>query len=257
VRLAFAVAAHLDPEILVVDEVLAVGDAAFQKKCLGKMGDVAKEGRTVLFVSHNMGAISSLTNRAILLNGGMIQFNGNTNQAVHEYLSTTYHHGTEWHRNERTNNPMEIIRAKVTSDGIDESNEFDVLKDILVSVEYVVRQPVRGAVIAVILHAWDGAMLFSTEDTDTIPELLFIRETGYYSCVVTIPGGWLNKGDYHIRLGCGIPYQQNFDNIEAFHFTLIDTGNQLSRGHRTGAYLLPTLNWDVKHTSTPVDVTLP
>ena len=66
VRLAFAVAAHLEPEILVIDEVLAVGDAAFQKKCLGKMGDVAKEGRTVLFVSHNMGAISTIMQRVVL-----------------------------------------------------------------------------------------------------------------------------------------------------------------------------------------------
>ncbi|MDO9130581.1 MAG: ABC transporter ATP-binding protein, partial [Anaerolineales bacterium] len=77
VRLAFAVAAHLEPDILVVDEVLAVGDAEFQKKCLGKMGDVAHEGRTVLFVSHNMGMINSLCNRAILINKGKILLDGN------------------------------------------------------------------------------------------------------------------------------------------------------------------------------------
>lgn len=88
VRLAFAVAAHLEPEILVVDEVLAVGDAAFQKKCLGKMGDVAtKEGRTVLFVSHSMSAIAQLTNRCILLSQGNVQFDGNTNEAVSFYIA--------------------------------------------------------------------------------------------------------------------------------------------------------------------------
>ena len=88
VRLAFAVAAHLEPEILVVDEVLAVGDAAFQKKCLGKMGDVAtKEGRTVLFVSHSMQAISQLTKRCILLHKGNIQFDGNTDKAVGLYIA--------------------------------------------------------------------------------------------------------------------------------------------------------------------------
>ena len=88
VRLAFAVAAHLEPEILVVDEVLAVGDAAFQKKCLGKMGDVAtKEGRTVLFVSHSMQAIAQLTKRCILLNKGNVQFDGDTDKAVYSVWS--------------------------------------------------------------------------------------------------------------------------------------------------------------------------
>ncbi len=85
VRLAFAVAAHLEPEILVVDEVLAVGDAQFQKKCLGKMGDVAKEGRTVLFVSHNMAAIENLCRRAMVLNQGLIRFAGPQTAAISEY----------------------------------------------------------------------------------------------------------------------------------------------------------------------------
>lgn len=88
VRLAFAVAAHLDPEILLVDEVLAVGDAAFQKKCLGKMGDVAKEGRTVLFVSHNMAAIRQLTHWSIWLEAGIVKGTGQSAQLVERYLST-------------------------------------------------------------------------------------------------------------------------------------------------------------------------
>lgn len=87
VRLAFAVAAHLDPEILVVDEVLAVGDAEFQKKCLGKMGDVAKEGRTVLFVSHNMAAVESLCERVILIRSGQIQESGLASDVIAKYLS--------------------------------------------------------------------------------------------------------------------------------------------------------------------------
>ncbi|MEA5604938.1 polysaccharide ABC transporter ATP-binding protein [Nostoc sp. UHCC 0252] len=88
VRLAFSVAAHLEPEILIVDEVLAVGDSAFQKKCLGKMGDVAtKEGRTVLFVSHSMQAVNQLTKRCILLSKGNIQFDGHTGKAVQLYLA--------------------------------------------------------------------------------------------------------------------------------------------------------------------------
>jgi len=86
VRLAFAVAAHLDPEILLVDEVLAVGDAAFQKKCLGKMGDVAKEGRTVLFVSHNMAAVENLCRRGLVLEEGCVRYIGSQDQAIAQYL---------------------------------------------------------------------------------------------------------------------------------------------------------------------------
>jgi lipopolysaccharide transport system ATP-binding protein len=88
VRLAFAVAAHLEPEILLVDEVLAVGDAAFQKKCLGKMGDVAKEGRTVLFVSHNMAAVSNLCSRAYLLDQGQIILSGSSHQVIDRYIQS-------------------------------------------------------------------------------------------------------------------------------------------------------------------------
>jgi len=89
VRLAFAVAAHLEPEILLVDEVLAVGDVEFQKKCLGKMGDVAREGRTVLFVSHNMAAIKHLCQRALVLTEGMVSFDGQAHEAVRFYVSKT------------------------------------------------------------------------------------------------------------------------------------------------------------------------
>ena len=90
VRLAFAVAAHLEPEILLVDEVLAVGDIAFQKKCMGKMGEVARGGRTVLFVSHNMGAIRQLVSRCILLDKGKIIFDGETNECISQYLHTAF-----------------------------------------------------------------------------------------------------------------------------------------------------------------------
>jgi hypothetical protein len=94
VRLAFAVAAHLEPEILIVDEVLAVGDAEFQKKCLGKMGDVAKGGRTVLFVSHNLSAISSLCGTAILLQNGGISFKGTVSEAIQNYSNrNTFENG--------------------------------------------------------------------------------------------------------------------------------------------------------------------
>ena len=110
VRLAFAVAAHLEPEILVVDEVLAVGDAAFQKKCLGKMEDVAGEGRTVLFVSHNMPAVRTLCSHAIQMEAGQVVNTGTATEVVDEYLkiqasTEALHHVARRHRARRRDGP--------------------------------------------------------------------------------------------------------------------------------------------------------
>lgn len=122
VRLAFAVAAHLEPEILVVDEVLAVGDAAFQKKCLGKMGDVARGGRTVLFVSHNMAALSAICDRCVLLARGEKQLDGSAKTVIHDYLSESidggllYHVKTNLLNWEGISNTAELANISIGSD---------------------------------------------------------------------------------------------------------------------------------------------
>ncbi|NLG48563.1 MAG: ABC transporter ATP-binding protein [Chloroflexi bacterium] len=120
VRLGFAVAAHLDPEILIVDEVLAVGDAQFQKKCLGKMGDVAREGRTVLFVSHNMGAVGELCTRSLLLEGGSLAAEGSTPSIVQKYLengsvSSSEVDLTEWSVERTTKGSERFVRLSYRS----------------------------------------------------------------------------------------------------------------------------------------------
>jgi len=110
VRLAFAVAAHLEPDVLIVDEVLAVGDASFQKKCMGKMGDSAKNGRTILFVSHNMAAVEHLCNRGVVLNSGRVTFDGSQGDAVRHYLSgTKVEGGSLSRRKDRQGNGRVII----------------------------------------------------------------------------------------------------------------------------------------------------
>ena len=121
VRLAFAVAAHLDPEILLVDEVLAVGDGAFQKKCLGKMSDVAKEGRTVLFVSHNMQAISTLTNRAVLFDTGNVVFDGATYSALGQYRSLWNHTEEEY---VDPNKSRGVVKARVITSEPNQIHQF-------------------------------------------------------------------------------------------------------------------------------------
>ena len=116
VRLAFAVAAHLEPEILIVDEVLAVGDAEFQKKCLGKMGEVAEEGRTVLFVSHNMPAVQALCARAILLRAGTVAVDGSTGEVLREYLGhllATAAHAFEDNPDRRGDGSVRLTAARV------------------------------------------------------------------------------------------------------------------------------------------------
>jgi lipopolysaccharide transport system ATP-binding protein len=111
VRLAFAVAAHLEPEILIVDEVLAVGDAAFQKKCLGKMGDVSRQGRTILFVSHNMGALRGLVNRGVLLEAGEIRANGNIDPVIDQYLQMVFKRGNISQSSSKTSYPLLITKV--------------------------------------------------------------------------------------------------------------------------------------------------
>lgn len=242
VRLAFSVAAHLEPEILIVDEVLAVGDAQFQKKCLGKMEDVGREGRTVLFVSHNMGAISHLTKRCILVKSGQLQFYGETHAAVTQYIKSSCDKKCTWRPKMMSNEVMQIVSVNMMDVNSQPQSEFDVLMGCTIEIEYEVRKPVHGAVTAINIHTTDGTHLLSLEDSDQNPELLHTRSPGYYRTLVNIPGKWLNSGSYVVRVGCGIPGEKIFCNDEALIFTLVETGDTTTRGHRSG-HLLPMLKW--------------
>ena len=137
VRLAFAVAAHLESEILIVDEVLAVGDAEFQKNCLGKMGDVSKgEGRTVLFVSHNMGAVQSLCNKGILLKNGLIDLVGFTDDIVNRYLSSSQINKNAWTAGITSEDKTISINSLKLSQN--DNIEFTNNEDILIEIDYSV-----------------------------------------------------------------------------------------------------------------------
>ncbi len=246
VRLAFAVAANLDTDILLVDEVLAVGDAAFQKKCLGKMSSVANQGRTVLFVSHNTNAILNFTKWTFWIDHGSIRMYGPSFEIVPNYLDEGHKMVTSWKTNNFNNNPIQITGLTITT----KSNFFDVKSDIIIIINYIIRQPVRGAVISAIIHSSDGAPILSTEDIDLNPSLLDFRESGKYISEIKIPGNWLSSGKYYLRLHSGIVYQTIFDNIEALSFELIETGDIRIRKHKH-AYLLPYLKW-VSHKESEV-----
>lgn len=166
VRLAFSVAAHLDPEILVVDEVLAVGDAAFQAKCLGKLANVAGEGRTILFVSHNMTAVSNLCSRAILMANGSICCEGNASDIIESYTLVGRQLAQKdlTHRNDRTGRGHVRLSSIRTMDT--DSRErivFPTGADVLVDLEYksALQQPLRRVSVALNVRNSLGSIVFS------------------------------------------------------------------------------------------------
>jgi lipopolysaccharide transport system ATP-binding protein len=242
VRLAFAVAAHLEPEILIVDEVLAVGDAQFQKKCLGKLEDVGKEGRTVLFVSHNIGAILSLTQKCLFLEKGYLVFNGSSEESTERYLTTGYSSGRLWRNPIRRNTPIRIIECMILDENGAIDGELDVRRDFIVETIYEVCNAVQGANISLNVHGSDGSHIMSLEDCDQDNGLLEYRQQGIYKTQVRIPGLWLNNGRYILRVGTGITGVELYENVEALIFNLVETGDVNTRGHRKG-YLLPMLPW--------------
>jgi len=200
VRLAFAVAAYLRPEILVVDEVLAVGDAAFQKKCLGKMQDVATGGRTVLFVSHNMAAITRLCSRAILLREGKVVADDRVDNVVTQYLrgaddspiSIDYEATGRMPGNEHAR----LLAARVVSDGLDGAM-VDIRKPITIEIDYEVLTEKLPLHPNVHFFHEDGTCVFITNDsvdTDTRRP----RPLGRYRASVAVPGNFLAEGMYSI-----------------------------------------------------------
>jgi lipopolysaccharide transport system ATP-binding protein len=222
VRLAFAVAAHLEPEILVVDEVLAVGDAAFQKKCLGKMGEVSREGRTVLFVSHNMGAIKRLCTQTIYLENGQVKFYGDTEAATQHYKGEAKDNWLATFSPD-LNKAIRIRQIEIVPYNGLSSNELDTADGFLLRIEYNVNRPTNGAHAFIRIHMDDGETLLATSDADTAPERLGIRSPGSYICEIHIPPGILGAGRYTITWSAGIPFLENFDvEFHALMFHVVD-----------------------------------
>ncbi|MCX7166510.1 MAG: ABC transporter ATP-binding protein [Rhodocyclales bacterium] len=230
VRLAFAVAAHLEPEILVVDEVLAVGDAQFQKKSLGKMGEIANGGRTVLFVSHNMTAIRRLCARCIYLENGSVSFDGDTALGIQKYHGRTRDRLFAAFQHDE-HKIIQIRQLEIVVPGdLSKTDEIDTANGLKIRVNYTVNQPITGAHVFLRIHMQDGETLLSTGDADTSPTRLELRRPGQYVCEVFIPPRILGEGQYTITWSAGVPFQENFD--VAFHalaFRIVD--NQTPRAH--------------------------
>ncbi len=248
VRLAFAVAAHLQPEILVVDEVLAVGDYAFQQKCLNKMQDVSTGGRTVLFVSHNIGAISRLCNRCLLLEGGRLIASGPTPEVVQTYMTSGLVERPEYTQPSKPEKAINLLRVALKSPDGEIRSEIGYDENLLIEFVYETNQPVSGTSLGIMVYTVDGTCAFTSADIDAHSELLAMRTPGTYKSQVTIPAKWLNIGRYTVKVALansmsGVIY----DYVEALIFRIVDTGTPGSlNGITRPGVLQPVLDWDTQ-----------
>lgn len=248
IRLAFAVAAHLETEILLVDEVLAVGDIAFQKKCLKKMGEAAIKGRTVLFVSHNMGAISRLCNRCLLLDKGNLVLDGATDDVIQKYVSMSETGKNEYLQSHNPGKKINLRRVSLqTNEGQLLTSEIKYSQDFEILIDYEVNNPVRDCLVWFAIETIDGIMVFTSADYDTNPSMLEEREPGFYQSRIRIPGKWLNYGTYIIIVGI---VQNNpleiFDRIESIKFSVleIESPSSLHQAGTRRGILQPVLLWN-------------
>ena len=199
VRLAFAVAAHLEPEILIVDEVLAVGDADFQQKCLGKMKEVSRtEGRTILFVSHNIQAIQNLCNKAVWLHEGHLKLKGNLSNVVNSYITNTksYNMKQTWENPTvaPNNRWVRLNKLEVKPDYLSANNSLDIRTPINIEVDLYSLQKDINLSIELRLYTYSGECVF------VVASPVIKSEVGMVNCNCYIPGNFLNFGSYYITL---------------------------------------------------------
>ena len=254
VRLAFAVAAHLEPEILVVDEVLAVGDAEFQKKCLGKMSEVASGGRTVLFVSHNMTAVSALCDRALLLDGGQAVAQGDVESILSTYFQMALQIQPEmrWTEDKApTNGIVRFTGIRARTSQNETKSAFDIRHPIGIELEYEVLQPDVWFTPSVILKDMNNVVIFNSP-ADAHPNWDNAKKaTGTYRSTCWIPGNLLVEGTYSIRVvfwGFSRLAQKGIAMDDVISLNVFDSleGDSV-RGRITGSFsgvVRPKLDWN-------------
>lgn len=204
-RLAFAVAAHLEPEILVVDEVLAVGDAEFQKKCLGKMSTIASEGRTVIFVSHNMAAINNLCEKVAWLESGNLSQTGLPNELIRRYLAQ--HGGDDKSESEQDklrvdDEEIDILGFYISDESGNKKKSFLTSESVAVHIKYRIKKRLPGLRVGFDLAEISfGEVIFRSFDDDLVYKE---RVVGEYHATGIVPGDLIKSGSYMIKLQIGV-----------------------------------------------------
>ena len=248
VRLAFAVAAHLEPEILIVDEVLAVGDSQFQKKCLGKMGEVSSQGRTVLFVSHNLDAIRNFCRGVIILQEGQLVFSGAVESGVEQYLrSGTSQEGTATFERPRKGHRAPFFRsARVLNDTGELSETIDVRRGFSVELTYEIPEQMRHLELAIRILTSDARPVFTSIMSEALPEVLSQVQKGVRRAIATIPGNFLMPGKYLITMALFEPAGAIFDVHEGIlQIAIEDTGTIFTKynDNRAMGVVIKSLVW--------------
>jgi lipopolysaccharide transport system ATP-binding protein len=251
-RLAFAVAAFLENEILIIDEVLAVGDAEFQRKCMGKMEDVSNSGKTILFVSHNMSAIKHLCQKAIHLEHGNIVKNSNVNEVISSYInnqSLTNNNSNLYKKLiEYSNDIIKINDFKIFQNEINILNfQFDSAKPINIQLNYEIKTKVNGLRIGFELKTPEGQIMFRTFHDDNDNEVVRLYPGSYLSTAY-IPENILAPSEYYISISIGI-HNVKWIIHDAIEFNITSNGipgfnkayHNIHEGH-----LMMLINWDNK-----------
>lgn len=249
-RLGFSVAAHLEPDILIVDEVLAVGDASFQQKCLGKMRDVSGDGRTVLFVSHNMAAVSTLCSRGIWLEGGTVKADGPAHEVVSQYTAAALGAGVRrtWDDDAAAGDGFVLRSVEIVDDAGEHPSVLDVERSYRVRIGYTTTQPDLSCRIAVIFRV-EGVVAFAAvqpaERVHTLP--------GDYGASVEIPADLLTEAEHLVDLSVysSRGRKSHFVQVkEALSFQTFDAMRGSSaRGdyaERIAGVVRPKLRWSVE-----------
>ena len=254
-RLAFAVAAHLEPEILLVDEVLAVGDAIFQKKCLGKMGDVAKQGRTVLFVSHNMAAIAQICERALFLESGRLNLDGEPSSVISTYLTSGTTARATWSNptlDKANEGDLRLHCASVLSLEKDPVPVVEFDKGFQIEIDYELYRPIKGFCIVCQVIDSRGTVVWSSWDSDhsRLRNNGIPREAGHYISTCCVPGALLRPGRYTLSISSRMQNGERwivYDNLLSFDIS--NVGYHFNRNRQ--GIITPLLEWKVKRISGP------
>ena len=254
VRLAFAVAAHMETEVLIVDEVLSVGDASFQRKCLGKMGQVARQGRTVLFVSHNLTAVRNLCSATVWLVDGVVNRIGSPDRLIKEYLALSAPSSSFVKRSFVADDDVSILEASIEQRGC-LGGAFITSEPLNIRIKYQVHKPVVGLRIGFDIASDDGIAIWRSFADDMNLQADAVQEAGVYLTQCQIPENLLGPSTYVISLSVGI-HNSRWITLGDVQQT-ISVHNTEGVGHRYSdtdfrpGLLLPALRWRTSSEEVP------